>query len=154
MSVAVVIVALAALLIARNAGWLSPGPGPDNFNNGNNRFAEAQVIAFHSTSSVNENLWPADKRNRFKTGAPVFIYGQVMCPVNAEFNIDFLVVVDDTSAVASYPLTVKGSSVDPVRFSRYHDFATPGIYLAQFVQVMNNDPANRKVYATTGFTVE
>ena len=50
----------------------------------------ADVVAFHTTSAVNENLWPADQRDRFEAGSPVFLFGQVFIVDTAQFEIAIL----------------------------------------------------------------
>ena len=36
-----------------------------------------EVQTFHTTSSINENVWPADQRNVFEAGSRVYVFGNI-----------------------------------------------------------------------------
>lgn len=85
------------------------------------------VNAFHTTSSVNENLWPADERSRFETAKPVFVYGNIMTPESLTLTIRFQ-SAEEGIVRHSREVRIGGDTGDPMRLSAYHVFDEAGNY--------------------------
>ena len=86
---------------------------------------DISATTFHTTSAVNENVWPADQRASFQTDDRVYAYGLLWAEGDTR--------VDSCMARRRRKVKSRASQkrysrapTDPFRFSSYKIFRTPG----------------------------
>ena len=125
---------------------------------GQKTYSDIQIVEFHTTTSVNENLWTAGEVTSFNTGQRVFIYGSAITSADTEIMISYDQIKDGVETnVKQDRIVIQASDSDPFRFSDYHVFRDTGLYRAKVYSIIEQEGNGRteidKLLESTEFIV-